>query len=175
MDSAARLAVIYSRAEIDTAVARLASDITRDYRRKNPLLLGVLKGSFIFLADLVRRLDFPLEVDFVRLSSYARGTQSSGRVRVVQGLRVPVRGRHVLVVEDIVDTGLTLAFLLAYLGRKKPASLKVCALTDKPSRSKTPVPIDYRGLTVPDKFIVGYGIDFDNKYRNLPDICCLED
>ncbi len=167
--------MIYSRAEIDAAVARLASDITRDYRRKNPLLLGVLKGSFIFLADLVRRLDFPLEVDFVRLSSYGGGTQSSGRVKVVQGLRLPVRGRHVLVVEDIVDTGLTLAFLLDYLKKKRPASLKVCALTDKPARHQATVSIDYLGLTVPDKFIVGYGIDFDNKYRNLPDICCLED
>jgi hypoxanthine phosphoribosyltransferase len=175
MDAGARLAVLYSRAEIDAAVARLASEITRDYHDKNPLLIGVLKGCFVFLADLVRRLDFPLEVDFVRLSSYGGGTQSSGRVRVVQGLRVPVRGRHLLVVEDIVDTGLTLAFLLDYLSKKQPASLKVCALTDKPSRRKAPVTLDYRGLTVPDKFIVGYGIDFDNKYRNLPDICCLED
>ncbi len=111
----------------------------------------------------------------MRLSSYGGGTQSSGRVRVVQGLRAPLRGRHVLVVEDIVDTGLTLAFLLDYLKKKRPASLKVCALTDKPARHQAPVTIDYLGLTVPDKFIVGYGIDFDNKYRNLPDICCLED
>ncbi len=175
MDAEAKLAVIFPRAEIEAAVARLAAAITRDYRDNNPLLLGVLNGCFVFLADLVRRLDFPLEVDFLRLSSYGRGQQSSGRVRVVQGLRLPVKGRHVLVVEDIVDTGLTLAFLRDYLGKRKPASLRVCALTDKPSRRQTPFKIDYLGLTLPDKFVVGYGLDCAGKYRNLPDICCLEE
>lgn len=175
MDAEAKLAVIFPRAEIDAAVVRLAREITRDYHDKNPVLLGVLQGSFIFMADLVRRLDFPLEVEFLRLASYGRGTKSSGRIRVVQGLRVPVRGRHVLVVEDIIDTGTTLAFLLDYLKKKRPASLKVCALTDKPSRRQVPVTIDYLGLTVPDKFVVGYGLDCAGKYRNLPDICCLEE
>ncbi len=175
MDAEAKLAVIFPRAEIDAAVARLAAAITRDYHDKNPVLLGVLQGSFIFMADLVRRLDFPLEVEFLRLASYGRGTKSSGRIRVVQGLHVPVRGRHVLVVEDIIDTGTTLAFLLDYLKKKRPASLKVCALTDKPSRRQVPVTIDYLGLTVPDKFVVGYGLDCGGRYRNLPDICCLEE
>ena len=137
--------------------------------------MGILKGSFVFLADLVRQLDFPLEVEFIRLSSYGRGQQTSGRVKVVQGLRSPVRGRHVLLVEDIIDTGLTVAFLLEYLQRKKPASLRLCALTDKPSRRRAPLTIDYLGFTVPDKFVVGYGIDYDEKYRNLPDISYLED
>jgi hypoxanthine phosphoribosyltransferase len=174
MDSQAGLRVLIPRAEIESAVARLASEITGDYREKNPLLLGILKGSFVFMADLIRKLDFPLEVDFIRLSSYGSGQQTKGRVKVVQGLRLAVRGRHVLVVEDIIDTGITVAFLLEYLKKKKPASLRLCALTDKPSRRRVPVNLDYIGLTVPDKFIVGYGIDCDEKYRNLPDICVLE-
>ena len=167
--------MLIPQAEIASAVARLASAIARDYRKKNPLLLGILKGSFVFMADLVRKLDFPLEVDFIRLSSYGSGQQTQGRVKVVQGLRLAVRGRHVLVVEDIVDTGITVAFLLEYLKKKKPASLRLCALTDKPSRRRVPVTIDYKGLTVPDKFLVGYGLDYDEKYRNLPDICVLEE
>ncbi|OGN95406.1 MAG: hypoxanthine phosphoribosyltransferase [Chloroflexi bacterium RBG_13_51_18] len=175
MNSQKKLQVLVSGAEIESTVRKIAADITRDYRDKNPLLLGILKGSFVFLSDLVRRLDFPLEVEFIRLSSYGSGQQTSGKVKMVQGLKLGVQGRHVLVVEDIVDTGITLSFLLDYLKKKKPASLKLCALTDKPSRRRVPVKIDYVGLTVPDKFIVGYGIDCDEKYRNLPDICILEE
>ena len=163
------------RAEIDSTIKKLAAAVTRDYNDKNPLLLGILKGSFVFLADLVRQLNFPLEVEFVRVSSYGSGQQTSGKVKMVQGLKLDVKGRHVLVVEDIVDTGITLAFLLDYLKKKKPASLKLCALTDKPSRRRVPVKIDYLGLTVPDKFLVGCGLDCDEKYRNLPDICVLEE
>jgi hypoxanthine phosphoribosyltransferase len=174
MSSLDRPPVLIPRAAIASAVARLAVQISRDYRVKNPLLIGILKGSFVFMADLVRMLDFPLELDFIRLSSYGRGRQTSGGVRVVQGLRSNVRGRHVLVVEDIVDTGITVAFLLEYLKRKKPASLALCALLDKPSRRRVPVTIDYTGITVPDKFLVGYGLDCDEKYRNLPDVCALE-
>jgi len=175
MDSQAKLHCLFPRAEIDAAISRLAKEITRDYRDKNPLLLGVLKGSFMFLADLVRLLDFPLEVEFIRLSSYGSGTMTSGRVKVVQGLRSPIKGRDILVVEDIVDTGITIAFLMDYLKKKKPASLRLCSLTDKPSRRQVPVTIDYPGFTVPDKFLVGYGLDFDEQYRNLPDICYLEE
>jgi len=163
------------RAEIETTVRRLASEISRDYRDKNLVLLGILKGSFMFMADLVRQLDFPLEVEFIRLSSYGSGQQTRGKVKVVQGLRLDIRDRHVLVVEDIVDTGITVAFLLEYLKKKKPASVRLCALTDKPSRRRVPVKIDYTGQTVPDKFLVGYGLDYDEKYRNLPDICVLEE
>ncbi|MBA7668360.1 Hypoxanthine phosphoribosyltransferase [subsurface metagenome] len=129
----------------------------------------------MFLADLVRQLDFPLEIEFVRLSSYGSGQQTSGKVKVVQGLRSVVRGRHVLVVEDIVDTGITVAFLLDYLKKRKTASVRLCALTDKPSRRRVTVDIDYLGFTVPDKFLVGYGLDCDEKYRNLPSICVLEE
>lgn len=156
-------------------MTRLASEIGRDYREKNPLLVGILKGSFVFMADLVRALDFSLELDFVRLSSYGGGTQSSGSIIIEQRLRSSVRGRHVLVVEDIVDTGITVVFLLDHLKRKKPASLALCALLDKPSRRRVPVTINYLGTTVPDKFLVGYGLDFNEKYRNLPDVCVLED
>ena len=161
--------------EIESAVIRLAAEITRDYRDKNPILLGVLKGVFLFMADLVRWLDFPLEVDFIRLSSYGSGQQTSGAIKVVHDLCLDVRGRHVLVVEDIVDTGITVAFLLGYIKNKKPASLRLCALTDKPSSRRTPVKINYLGITVPDKFLVGYGLDCDEKYRNLPDIYVLRE
>jgi hypoxanthine phosphoribosyltransferase len=175
MDKQAKLKVLVSKAEIAATVKKMAAAITKDYREKNPLLIGILKGSFVFLADLIRQLDFPLEVDFVRLSSYGSGTQTSGKVKIVQGIKSTIKGRHVLVVEDIVDTGITLAYFMDYLKKKNPASLKLCALADKPSRRRVPIKINYLGLTVPDKFIVGYGIDCDEKYRNLPDICALEE
>ena len=175
MSSEPNLRVLFSRQDIETAVSRLAAEIRNDYQGKSPLLIGILKGSFIFMADLIRLLDFPLEVEFIRLSSYGRGKESSGRVKVVQGLRSRLRGREVLVIEDIVDTGLTIAFLLDFLKRKKPASLKLCALADKSSRRQAPVTIDYRGFTVPDEFLIGYGLDWDEKFRYLPDICVLEE
>jgi len=175
MSSQPKLRILFTSEEIEAKVKALAGEIRRDYQDKYPLLIGVLKGSFMFMADLTRLLDFPLEVEFIRLSSYGGGRESSGKVRVVQGLRSPIKGRDVLVIEDIVDTGLTISFLLDYLRKKIPASLKLCALTDKPSRRQTPVTIDYLGFTVPDKFIVGYGLDWDEKFRYLPDICVLED
>jgi len=139
------------------------------------VLVAILKGAFIFMADLVRRLDFPLEVEFVRLSSYGQGKESSGRVQVLCDIYTEIRGRHVLVIEDIVDTGLTIAFLLDYLKKRQPASLKLCSLADKPSRRQIPVSIDYLGFTVPDRFIVGYGTDWDERFRYLPDICFVEE
>ena len=175
MNGESRPEVLIPDSEIATAIDRLANEIRRDYAGEEPLLLGILKGSFMVMADLVRRLDFPLEIDFIRLSSYGGGTESSGKINVVQGLRSVVRGRNVLVVEDIIDTGLTVAYLLEYLHKRKPASLRLCALLDKPSRRRVPVSIDYIGITVPDKFLVGYGLDCDEKYRNLPDICVLGD
>jgi hypoxanthine phosphoribosyltransferase len=169
-----QLKVLISREEIKNTVARLAKEIKEDYRDTQPLLISALKGSFVFMADLIRQLDLPVEIDFIKLSSYGAGMKSSGEVKVVQELKTPIKGRDVLVIEDIVDTGLTISFLLNYLRKKKPASLKLCALTDKPSRRKTPVSIDYLGFTLPDKFIVGYGLDLNEKFRNLPDICVLE-
>jgi hypoxanthine phosphoribosyltransferase len=170
-----QLKILISRDEIAKAVDRLAREIKRDYQGKQPLLIGVLKGSFVFMADLIRQLDLPLELEFIKLSSYGAARESSGKVRVVQGLKTLIKGRDVLVVEDIVDTGITTSFLLDYLKKKKPASLKLCTLTDKPSRHRVPVSIDYLGFTVPNKFIVGYGIDFDERFRNLPHIYTLED
>jgi len=174
MGSQPELHILLSHEQIEAAVKKLAAEIRQEYQDKYPLLICVLKGSFVFMADLIRHLDFPLEVEFIRLSSYGRGRESSGKIKVVQGLRSKVRGRDVLVVEDIVDTGLTTGFLLDYLRQKKPASLRLCALTDKPSRRQVPVTIDYLGFTVPDKFLVGYGLDLDEKFRNLPDIYVLE-
>jgi len=166
--------ILFTRDEIEVAVKRLAGEISQDYHGKHPLLIGILKGSFMFMADLIRHLNFPLEVEFITLSSYGRGRSTPGGIKVVQGLRSKVRSRDVIVIEDIVDTGHTIAFLLDYLRKKKPASLKLCALTDKPSRRQVPVNIDYLGLTVPNKFIVGYGIDWDEKFRYLPHICFVE-
>jgi len=174
MSAQAKPRILFSRVKIEAAIRRLAADITRDYQDKHPLFIGVLKGSFVFMADLIRFLDFPLEVDFIRLSSYGKGTQTSGKVKVVQGLRSKVKGRDVLVIEDIVDTGITIAFLLDYLRQKDPASLRLCSLTDKPSRRKIPVTIDYLGFIVPNKFVVGYGLDYDERFRNLPDIRVVE-
>ena len=169
------LKILYSRQEIEVAVARLAAEITREYQARNPLILGVLKGSFVFMSDLVRRLEFPLETDFVQLSSYGRGTDSSGKIKMAHDLKTPVMGRVVLVVEDIVDTGKSLAFLADYLQKKNPESLRFCCLLDKPSRRQVPVTVHYRGFTVPDKFVVGYGMDYAEQYRNLPDIYILSD
>ncbi len=166
--------ILFTRDEIETIVKKLAGEISQDYDGKHPLLIGLLKGSFIFMADLIRHLNFPLEVEFIKLSSYGRGRSTPGKIKVVQGLRSKVRGRDIIIIEDIVDTGHTIAFLLDYLRKKKPASLKLCALTDKPSRRQVPVSIDYLGFTVPNKFIVGYGIDWDEKFRHLPHIGFVE-
>jgi hypoxanthine phosphoribosyltransferase len=167
--------ILISSAEIEAAVTRLAAHIMRDYTGRDLLLISILKGSFVFAADLIRHLDLPLELHFVQLSSYGGGMESAGKVRLEQPLHCPIKGRHVLVVEDIVDTGLTVSFLMEYLAGEQPASLRICAMADKPSRRIIPVTIDYLGFTVPDGFIVGYGIDWDEKFRNLPDICVLED
>jgi hypoxanthine phosphoribosyltransferase len=167
--------LLHSRKEIETIVARLSNEIIRDYAGKCPLLIGVLKGSFIFLSDLVRRLDFPLEIEFVRLSSYGSGLKSSGKIKMLQDMQSPIKGRDLLIVEDIIDSGQSLVFLCDYLQKKGPASLKLVCLLDKPSRRTVPVTIDYCGIKVPDKFLVGYGLDYAEQYRNLPDICYLEE
>jgi len=169
-----RLKTLIRRDEIAGVVGRMAREIEQDYQGKQPVLVGVLKGSFVFMADLIRHLDLPLELDFIKVCSYGSARESSGSVRLVQALSSPVEGRDVLVIEDIVDTGITISFVLDYLREQNPASLKLCALTDKPSRRRVPVNIDYVGLTVPDEFVVGYGLDCDERFRNLPDICSLE-
>ncbi len=174
MEKVRNLTAFITRDQISRKVDELAALIREDYRGKNPLLVGALKGSFIFMSDLVRALDIPLEVDFVSVSSYGAGKESSGRIELRQDLKTPAENRDILLVEDIIDTGFTSSFLLEKLRLRNPTSLRICSLLDKPSRRKTSVEIDYKGFTVPDKFIVGYGLDFDERYRYLPDICCLE-
>jgi hypoxanthine phosphoribosyltransferase len=173
MGSQPRLTILFTRDEIEATVKKLAAEIRQDYHNKRPVLIGVLKGSFMLMADLIRLLDFPLEVEFVRLSSYG-SRKSPGKIKLVQGVQAKIKDRHVLVIEDIIDTGFTTAFVLDYLKQEKPASLKLCTLTDKPARRKIPVNIDYCGLTVPNKFIVGYGIDWNERFRHLPDIYAME-
>lgn len=162
--------LIISREAIASRVKELAAVISRDYAGKDPLLVGILKGGFIFLADLARALDFPVQVDFVRLRSYGAGTKTSGEVHISKDVELPMQGRHVLIVEDIVDAGLTLDFLLGHLASFQPASLKICCLIDKKERRQVEVPIDYVGFTVEKGFLVGYGLDSGEKLRTLPDI-----
>jgi len=162
--------LIISREAIATRVRELAAQISRDYAGQDLLLVGILKGAFIFMADLARALEFPVDVDFVRLMSYGAGTESSGEVHVTKDVELPIQGRHVLVVEDIIDAGLTLDFLLGHLASHNPASLKICCLIDKRERRKVEVPLDYVGFTVEKGFLVGYGLDCGEKFRPLPEV-----
>lgn len=154
-------------------VAALGRAITRDYAGRDLVVIGLLKGSFVFLADLVRVIRRPLQIEFMKVSSYA-GSASKGRVRIEFDQAAPLKGRHVLVVEDIVDTGWTLEKVLARLKSRRPASLKLAALLHKPARTRVPVDIDYLGFTIPDEFVVGYGLDFDGRYRELPYVGVLK-
>ena len=165
--------LLLSSEEIALKVAILGREISRDYEGKYPLLLGVLRGSFVFIADLIRQIDIELSIDFIRAQSYYSST-SSGHVVLTSIPDTPLRDRHVLLVEDIVDTGATVDRLIAHIDEEGPASLKVCALLDKPSRRITAVTIDYLGFTVPNEFVVGYGLDYQQKYRNLAGIFVLE-
>lgn len=146
----------------------LGREITRDYRDKSPVLVGVLRGAAVFLSDLIRHVDLELQVDFIALSSYGSATETSGQVQLVKDLETSIDGADVILVEDIVDTGLTLNYLVGSLKSRNPASLRVCALLSKPSRRRVDVHIDYLGFEVPDSFVVGYGLDFDQQFRNLP-------
>ena len=168
------LSVLIPRGDIEYAVARLGRQIGIDYSGCDLVAVGILKGSFIFMADLVRQIGLPLEIDFVTVSSYGSGTKSPGNISVLHDLRVDVRDKDVLVIEDIVDSGHTISYVMKHIAEKGARSVRLCTLADKPSRRETPVHIDYLGFTVPNKFVVGYGLDFDNKFRYLPDICALE-
>ncbi|MCK4772637.1 MAG: hypoxanthine phosphoribosyltransferase [Candidatus Latescibacteria bacterium] len=167
--------VLFTSEEIKREVARLAHEISRDYRGRSPLLVGILKGSFVFLADLIRMMDIPVEVDFVILSSYGSGTESSGEVKVIHGLEQSIEGKDVIIVEDIVDSGITLSHFMDDLSTRNPASLRLCVLVDKTARREKDIQIDYMGMQVHDEFVVGYGIDCDEQYRYLPDICQVKD
>jgi hypoxanthine phosphoribosyltransferase len=164
--------VLLSAERLQARVAEMGADITRDYEGKALKLVGVLKGSFMFLADLARAIDLPLKLDFIGTSSY-QGASSSGVVRITSDLSRSIEGEHVLLVEDIVDTGLTMRYLLDNLATRKPASLRVCALLEKPSRVRIPIAIDYKGFSIPDDFVVGYGLDWDGRFRNLPFIAVV--
>ena len=155
-------------------VAELGSQLTADYAGRAPVLVSVLKGAMVFLADLMRAMDLPTSIDFMEVSSYGSGTETTGQVRILKDLSKPIEGRDVIVVEDIIDTGLTLNYLLHYLADKRPASIKIVCLLDKPARRLADIPIDYIGFTIPDRFVIGYGLDFDERYRNLPYIGVLK-
>jgi len=166
--------VLITEAELRARVTALGAEIARDYRDLRPVLVGVLRGAFVFLADLARAIPVELETDFIGVSSYGSGTRASGQVRITSDLDRVIQGRHVLLVEDIVDTGLTLAYLRRTLEARRPASLKVCTLLDKRARRVVEVALDYVGFAVEDVFVVGYGFDYDGLFRNLPHVAVLE-
>lgn len=165
-----QMTLVLSRAEIAEKTKALARRISQDYNDKEIIVIGILKGAFIFLSDLVRELTTPVQIDFVRLASYGAGTSSSGSIRITKEIELDIRGRHVLVVEDIIDSGLTIAYLLDYLKQYEPESIKVCSLIDKIERREVQIQVDYAGHQVHAGFLVGYGLDFDEKYRALPEI-----
>ena len=168
------LEVLLSQQQIQSRIKELGAEITRDYAGRNPLLIGVLKGACFFMSDLLRAIDTRLGIEFIAISSYGSSTRTSGEVRILKDLDVPVEGRDLIVIEDIVDTGLTLSYLMANLKSRGAASVKLVALLDKHERREREVEIDYLGFQIPDHFVVGYGLDFAERYRNLPFIAVLK-
>jgi hypoxanthine phosphoribosyltransferase len=166
--------VLITREQIREKTAELAREISGDYQGKNPLLVCILKGGLMFLADLIRRIDLPVEIDFMAVSSYGDATESSGVVRILMDLERNIQGRHVLIVEDIIDTGRTLNYIMQNLRTRGPASIKICTLLNKPARRELAIPLHYVGFEIPDKFVVGYGLDYGEIYRNLPFVGVLK-
>ncbi|MGA2452427.1 MAG: hypoxanthine phosphoribosyltransferase [Solirubrobacteraceae bacterium] len=166
--------VLVSAEDLQRRVVELGEEISRDYAGKSLLLVGVLKGAVFFLSDLMRYIDIPVEVDFMAVASYGSATDSSGVVRILKDLDAAIEGRDVLIVEDIVDSGLTLQYLLRNLGSRNPRTLEVCALLTKPERRKVDLPTRYVGFEIPDRFVVGYGLDYAERHRNLPFVAALE-
>ena len=166
--------ILYTKEELEAIVRRIGKQITEDYQDKNLFLVCVLKGSLIFMSDLMREIDLPCEVDFLSVSSYGNGTTSSGEVQLIKDLTCPLEDKDLLIVEDILDSGLTLSFLLKTLSARGPRSIRLCTLLDKPERRKAAVYPDYVGAQIADQFIVGYGLDYAEKYRNLPYIGVLK-
>jgi hypoxanthine phosphoribosyltransferase len=165
--------ILVQPTDLEQRVRQLGAEISRDYADKDLLLIGVLKGAIFFLADLMRSIEVPCEVDFMAVASYGSATDSSGVVRILKDLDAAIEGRDVLIVEDIVDSGLTLQYLLRTLRARDPASLEVCALLTKPERRKVELPIRYTGFEIPNEFAIGYGLDHDERYRNLPYVAVL--
>jgi hypoxanthine phosphoribosyltransferase len=166
--------VLIEQDAVAARVAELGADVSADYEDRDLLLVGVLKGAVFFMADLMRRLTIPCEVDFMAISSYGASTDSSGVVRILKDLDINIEGRDVLVVEDIIDSGLTLSYLMRMLESRNPASLEVCALLTKPARREIDVPVRYTGFEIPNEFVIGYGLDFGERYRNLPYVAVLD-
>ena len=160
--------IFFSAEEIDKRLEEMAGEINRDYAGKELMLISVLRGSFVFMADLTRKITLPCTVDFLAVSSYGKGTTSSGQVQITKDLSDDIEGKDILVVEDILDSGNTLSYLMKLLRARHPASIRLCTLLDKPERRVVPVEVDYVGFTIPDEFVVGYGLDYAEKYRNLP-------
>ena len=166
--------VLVTREEIAQAVAKLGRQITEDYQGKELMLVGILKGAIVFFSDLLREIDLPVKTEFMAVSSYGASTKTTGVVNLVKDLTVDITGMHVLIVEDIVDSGMTLSYLSKYLSTRGAASIKIATLLDKPERRRVDLKADYFCFTIPDEFVVGYGLDYDEKYRNLPDIGVLD-
>lgn len=166
--------IFFTEAQIEERVSELGAEISRDFAGREPILIGVLKGSFIFMADLIRHVDISCAVDFMAVSSYGNKSATTGAVKINKDLSADIENRHVIVVEDILDSGLTLNYLTNYLTSRNPASITLVALLDKPSRRQAPISADYVGFEIPDAFVVGYGLDFAEKYRNLPYIGILK-
>ena len=159
---------------LQARIVELAAKVSEDYAGREPLVIGVLKGAVFFIADLLRHLTVPCELDFMAVSSYGSSTHSSGVVRILKDLDIPIAGRHVLVVEDVIDSGLTLSYLLKNLASREPASLEICTLLTKPGHRRLNIPIRYIGFDLPDAFVIGYGLDYSERWRNLPYIAMLE-
>ncbi|GAB2718785.1 hypoxanthine phosphoribosyltransferase [Paenibacillus thermoaerophilus] len=166
--------VLITEEELKAKVKELGELLSREYEGRNPLVICVLKGAFMFMSDLVKSMTVPLEVDFMAVSSYGKSTRSSGEVKIIKDLDTPVEGRHVLIVEDIIDSGLTLSYLIDVLERRNALSVQIVALFDKPGRRTVDLEPDYKGFTIPDAFIVGYGLDYSERYRNLPFVGVLK-
>jgi hypoxanthine phosphoribosyltransferase len=167
--------ILIDKDSLQRRIAEMGSEISADYEGRDLLLVGVLKGAVFFLADLMRNLTVPCEIDFMAISSYGASTDSSGVVRILKDLDINIEGRHVLVVEDIIDSGLTLSYLMRNLEAREPASLEVCALLTKPDRREIDVPVRYTGFEIPNRFVIGYGLDFAERYRNLPYVAVLNE
>lgn len=166
--------ILFTEDQIKNRIFDLAETINKDYKDKFPIFVGVLKGVFIFMADLLRKIDIECDVDFLAISNYSNDARRRGVVRLVKDLDIPIEGRHVLFIEDVIDTGLTLNYILRNLQERSPASLEVCTLFDKPTRRLIELPIRYKGFDLPDKFIIGYGLDYNERYRNIPYVGILK-
>ena len=166
--------ILITEQEIKTRIAELAKTLTEDYKGKEVLFVCILRGAVVFFADLVRAVDLEVEFDFMSVSSYGAGASSSGEVRILKDMSNPIEGKHIIIIEDIIDSGRTLYYLVRLLKQRNPASIKVCSFLDKPDRREVPFYGDYVGFSIPNEFVVGYGMDYNEKYRDLPDLCVLK-